>query len=49
MTIEENVKKIMSNVDAAKAASSYSNQSVSVIAVTKYVGVKEAKEVVDQS
>ena len=48
MTIEENVKKIMSNVDAAKAASSYSNQSVSVIAVTKFVGVKEAKEVVDQ-
>ena len=37
MTIKENVKRILNNVDAAKAASSYSNQSVSVVAVTKSV------------
>lgn len=47
MTIKENVDKILSNVDAAKAASSYSNQSVSVIAVTKYVKAELAREVLE--
>ncbi|WP_195229224.1 YggS family pyridoxal phosphate-dependent enzyme [Lactococcus lactis] len=45
MTIKENVKRILSNVDAAKAASSYSNQSVSVVAVTKSVDANLAREV----
>ena len=45
MTIKENVKRILSNVDAAKAASSYSNQSVSVVAVTKSVDANPAREV----
>ncbi|WP_195936106.1 YggS family pyridoxal phosphate-dependent enzyme [Lactococcus lactis] len=44
MTIKENVKRILSNVDAAKAASSYSNQSVSVVAVTKSVDANLARE-----
>lgn len=47
MTITENVKQIMSNVDAAQAASSYSNQSVSVIAVTKYVTSDVAREMIE--
>lgn len=47
MTIRDNVKNIMDNVDVAKAASSYSNQSVSVIAVTKYVGADLARQVVE--
>lgn len=46
MSIAENVKNILSNVDAARAASSYSNQ-VSVIAVTKYVGADLAREVLE--
>ena len=45
MTIKENVKRILNNVDAAKAASSYSNQSVSVVAVTKSVEANLAREV----
>lgn len=45
MTIKENVKRILSNVDAAKAASSYSNQSVSVVAVTKSVDANLTREV----
>ena len=45
MTIKENVKRILSNVDAAKAASSYSNQSVSVVAVTKSVDANLARDV----
>lgn len=47
MTIRENVKQIMSNVDAALAASSYSTQSVSVIAVTKYVSSDVAQQLVE--
>ena len=49
MTIKENVKRILSNVDAAKAASSYSNQSVSVVAVTKSVDANLAREVLKWS
>ncbi|MFC4651329.1 YggS family pyridoxal phosphate-dependent enzyme [Lactococcus nasutitermitis] len=47
MTIKENVSKILNNVDVAKATSSYSNQSVMVIAVTKYVGADKAREVLN--
>lgn len=48
MTIKENVKRILNNVDAAKAASSYSNQSVSVVAVTKSVEANLAREVFEK-
>lgn len=47
MTIADNVQHILNNVDVAKAASSYSNQPVSVIAVTKYVDTQMARKVVE--
>lgn len=46
MTIKENVKYLLENVDAAVAASTLSH-SVNVLAVTKYVGVEEAREVIE--
>ena len=45
--IEENVNQIRNNVDVARAASSYSNDSVSVVAVTKYVDAEMARLVVE--
>lgn len=48
MSIAENVKNILKKVDVAKATSSYSNQEVQVIAVTKYVDVAQAIQVVDE-
>ena len=47
MSIAENVKNILNKVDVAKAASSYSNQDVQVIAVTKYVEAEKAAQVVE--
>ncbi|NHI68141.1 YggS family pyridoxal phosphate-dependent enzyme [Lactococcus garvieae] len=47
MSIAENVENILNKVDVAKAASSYSNQDVQVIAVTKYVEAEKAAQVVE--
>lgn len=47
MSIAENVENILNKVDVAKAASSYSNQDVQVIAVTKYVDTAKAAQVVE--
>ena len=47
MSIAENVKDILNKVDVAKATSAYSNQEVQVIAVTKYVDVVKAAQVVE--
>lgn len=47
MGIAENVKNILNKVDVAKATSPYSNQEVQVIAVTKYVDVAKATQVVE--
>lgn len=45
--ISENVKNILNNVDAARAASYYSNQPISILAVTKYVDSDLAREVME--
>lgn len=47
MSIAENVKDILNKVDVAKATSAYSNQEVQIIAVTKYVDVVKAAQVVE--
>ncbi|WP_285119064.1 YggS family pyridoxal phosphate-dependent enzyme [Lactococcus petauri] len=47
MSIAENVKNILNKVDVAKATSTYSNQDVQVIAVTKYVDTAKAAQVVE--